>query len=220
MPLKDKEARAKYAKEYREKNKEKISQWNKLWREKNKENKKEYMKEYYDKNKEARAKYRKEYDEKNKEEIKQYQKSYREKHKEEKINYQKQYYNENKEHLKQQAKDYSEKNKEKIKEYNRTNYRKKHSRFHHWKVTNVKYWETYEKLHDRYINTTHCELCNKEFPEKYENNYNRKVVEHDHLSGYVRSICCQACNMKLAKVDNKRKDVLLEIHRKHYRFQL
>ena len=72
--------------------------------------------------------------------------------------------------------------------------------------------ETYEK----YVNTTHCELCNTELTSGNKA-ANRKVLDHDHLSGYERFICCNSCNQKVAKTDNMKLNLLLEIHRFHQR---
>jgi len=73
-----KEEKAKYDKEYYEKNKER----KKEYYEKNKEHRKEQMKKYYENNKERKKEYNKEYFEKNKEEKAKYDKEYYEKNKE------------------------------------------------------------------------------------------------------------------------------------------
>ena len=65
MPLKNKEQRVAYIKEYNKKNKEKIAAQQKEYREKNKE----AIKEYREKNKEQIAAQQKKYNEKNKEKI-------------------------------------------------------------------------------------------------------------------------------------------------------
>jgi tetratricopeptide (TPR) repeat protein len=87
MPLKNKEARAAYKKDHREKNKEAYKAYSKTYREKNKEAIAAYQKAYREKNKEAIAAYIKDYQEKNKEAIK----AYREKNKEARAAYQKAY---------------------------------------------------------------------------------------------------------------------------------
>ena len=78
MPLKNKEQRVAYIKEYNKKNKEKIAAQQKEYREKNKE----AIKEYREKNKEQIAAQQKKYNEKNKEQKAAYDKEYNEKNKE------------------------------------------------------------------------------------------------------------------------------------------
>jgi hypothetical protein len=89
-----------YNKEYREKNKEKIAENKKKWCEVNKEKIKKRREEYKEINKEVISEKNKEYREKNKEKIKEY----REK---------------NKEKIKEYRKEYRKKNRDKINEYER-----------------------------------------------------------------------------------------------------
>lgn len=81
-----------------------------------------------------------------------------------------------------------------------------------YKIKFYDFDETYEK----YMNTTHCELCNTELIVGNRGN-NKKILDHDHQSGYQRFICCNRCNLKVAKIDNMKLNVLLEIHRFHQR---
>ena len=74
-----------YNKEYREKNKEKIAENKKKWCEANKEKIKKRREEYKEINKEVISEKNKEYREKNKEKIKEYRKEYRKKNRD-KIN--------------------------------------------------------------------------------------------------------------------------------------
>jgi hypothetical protein len=153
-----------YNKEYREKNKEKI-----------KEQKKEYIKEYHEKNKEKIKEQKKEYHEKNKEK-------------------KKEYYEKNKE----KKKEYYEKNKEKIKEYNKE-YRQteqgiKNGRINKWKCLGVK-CDDFNNLYEHYINTDKCEECNINL---IEGNYgsNKRVLDHDHVTGLFRNVLCHNCNIQ------------------------
>lgn len=143
-----------------------------------------------------------------------YQKKYRETHREEKLAYNRKYYQENKERMKADARKYHHEHLEERKAYVRTLARKKIQRICKWRSYGLKYDGSFDDLHDRYEATQYCELCNHHFTGDNKNNYDRKVVEHDHLSGYVRWICCQRCNLKVGNVDNRRKDVLLGIHRR------
>jgi hypothetical protein len=60
----EKQSKKEYSKQYQEKNKEKLKEYNKLYYEKNKEYFKEYLKLYYEKNKEPLKEYSKRYYEK------------------------------------------------------------------------------------------------------------------------------------------------------------
>ena len=85
----------------------------------------------------------------------------------------------------------------------------------HWIAANIK--EPLEGWREFYFNTfipaTHCELCHVEFI-KVQNNMSQKCLEHDHMSGYIRSICCRKCNSGVVrKTDFDMKFVLLELHR-------
>ena len=102
------EKRKEYLKEYYQKNKEKIKEYEKEYSEKNKERIAKRRKEYRIKNKERLNQYSKEYREKNKEKIKEYTEKNKERRKE--------YRMKNKERFKQYNKEYNEKNKERRKE--------------------------------------------------------------------------------------------------------
>lgn len=54
----------------------------------------------------------------------------------------------------------------------------------------------YEKIYQRYLNTTHCDLCNVELS-------NKKYMEHNHENGQFRNIVCNMCNCN--KSDNKKR---------------
>ena len=52
----------------------------------------------------------------------------------------------------------------------------------------------YQTIYDRYINTTHCDLCNVELCEGNKGR-NRKCMDHDHITGEFRNIVCHTCNI-------------------------
>ena len=82
----------------------------------------------------------------------------------------------------------------------------------HWIASNIK--EPEEGWRDYYFNTfnscTRCELCYVEFVNKQDHS-KEKCLDHDHMSGYMRSICCRQC--KSGSTDYNMKFVLLELHR-------
>jgi hypothetical protein len=47
----------------------------------------------------------------------------------------------------------------------------------------------YNALYDEYINTTHCNHCQKEFKDSHD-----RCMDHDHNTGLFRKIVCQKCN--------------------------
>ena len=163
-----------------------------------------YSQKYYQENKERWSKYRQD------EKYKQTQKESRQK-----------YYQKNKEKLKEKAKEYRQNNSEKIKEYDRLRAERdgqrkqtQRNRFvTRWKSAGIK-CDDWDKLVDKYMSITHCETCNCELVKYTMSGSNRLCLEHCHTSGYVRSLSCHTCNMKIAKVDKFKKEVLLNLHRK------
>ena len=47
----------------------------------------------------------------------------------------------------------------------------------------------YDLIYDKYKKTTNCDLCNCQFTK-----LNKKCMDHSHISGHFRHICCNACN--------------------------
>lgn len=82
-----------------------------------------------------------------------------------------------------------------------------------WKTKKVK-GDLYE-IYDTWLKTTHCECCNVELIQDNRSS-NRKIMDHDHLSGHFRNIVCSRCNNNRQKLDNKRYLLNLEIHRYHF----
>ena len=199
-------------KKYYEENKDKMKQYNKVYREQNKDKLIMKDKKYYEENKEKIALRDKYYRENNKEKIAQHKKKYREENKEKITEQRKLKYQENKEEIKQERKLYYQNNKvEKLlkAEVYRINNRKR-NRIYNWKKAGM-ICNDFDKLYDLYDKAENCYLCGVLF-ENISGNF-KKCLDHDHLSGYPRFICCQRCNTKLLAIDNKRKDVLLELYR-------
>ena len=73
-------------------------------------------------------------------------------------------------------------------------------------------WKT---IYDRYVNAECCESCNSVFRKNiYKNGkiwrMNNKVLDHDHLTGKIRNIICQSCNIKRRYIDEQVYEKLYE----------
>jgi hypothetical protein len=146
-----------------------------------KEKKKEYNQKYYLKNRQQILEQKKEYAEKNKNKISDYNKKYREKHRETLIEYSKNYY---------------ENNKEKCSEYSKSELGRKSSRIRDWKRMGL-LCDDYNKLYEKYINTSNCESCNVELTENIKHNTKTtRCLDHDHETGLFRNVLCNLCNVK------------------------
>ena len=55
--------------------------------------------------------------------------------------------------------------------------------------------DDYDMVYHRLCLSTHCELCNSKYKKKSNGVLNR-CMEHCHISGFLRSICCSSCNSK------------------------
>tara|TARA_R110002012_G_C11502694_1_gene597512 strand:+ start:277 stop:618 length:342 start_codon:yes stop_codon:yes gene_type:complete len=100
------------------------------------------------------------------------------------------------------------------KKYRQTPHGAKSHRKSEWKTKHKIKFHNFDETYDKYINTTECELCNVELVSGNKGQ-NKKILDHDHLSGYARFICCNTCNQRIGKVDKNKLNVLLEIHRFH-----
>jgi len=98
-------------------------------------------------------------------------------------------------------------------------YRKLHAeryskvkRMSQWKCShNIR--DVNDQMYEDFMNTNHCEICKVELTTDKRTTATRKVIDHCHLSGYKRFICCTKCNNKLSGIDKLRMMVLLELHR-------
>ena len=80
-----------------------------------------------------------------------------------------------------------------------------------WKRKGIKLIND-EETYVKYMCLENCELCDKVLTTGNKA-VNRKCLDHDHLSGYERSVCCNECNAYKKKTDNFRMIICLEIHR-------
>lgn len=179
-------------------------EYNREWAEKNKEYRKKYNKEWYKKNKEHSKEYSKEWTKNNKEHKKGYNKEWYKKNKEYRKRYNKEWHKKNKEHKKEYNKEWNEKNKKYKKEHNdqyRSNNREK-----------VNFWKRQYGYKKRFSGGSHtlgewdllkkqynytCPSCGKKEPEI-------KLTE-DHIiplskggSNNIENIqpLCKSCNSK------------------------
>jgi len=63
-----------------------------------------------------------------------------------------------------------------------------------WKIKGLN-MDNFEEIYQKYIYATHCELCNKQFP-----NTRDRCMDHNHNTGEFRNIVCQSCNQLKADV--------------------
>jgi len=146
--------------------------------------------------------------------------------KEEQKEYDRQYYLKNKEKRDKQIKEWNEANKEKYraitKKWQLDNREKETERVrksratpkgkksHYkswWKCKLGMIWDDFDKLWERHQSANCCELCYRSFETC------KKILDHDHRSRYVRNVCCNSCNMKLAIRDRNLAEVHLELYR-------
>tara|TARA_R110000796_G_C14432136_1_gene421256 strand:+ start:85 stop:804 length:720 start_codon:yes stop_codon:yes gene_type:complete len=74
--------------------------------------------------------------------------------------------------------------------------------------------EGWEKFYfTKFEPSSHCELCNTAFLPK-EDYMSQRCLDHDHISRYIRFICCRRCNTgPLKNWDHKRIYLMSELHR-------
>jgi hypothetical protein len=78
------------------------------------------------------------------------------------------------------------------KEYNQTPSRKKSN----WKRAGI-IVDDFDKFYEKFLSTTHCEICKKKLTVDKNNTHSTKCVDHNHNINdreNVRYICCNACN--------------------------
>ncbi len=87
------------------------------------------------------------------------------------------------------------------KEWNKSPQGKKSNIISNWKYQGLKESKEFiEQIYEEYLKSEECELCG----EPYLNG-NKKSMEHNHLTGEFRNICCHRCNHW--KVDRAGKNI-------------
>lgn len=172
-------------------------------------NKKEYMKEYREKNKEKISKQRKDYRENHKEKIKRYMEGWREKNNDSIKNYNTEYKEKNKDRIREQSKTYNEKY------YKRPETIAKRQRYGQLSYVKAKKkgWDKkYYKTHKPKISAINklYREAHKEESKKYSKEYRKEhyeeLKEHskefrdmrmrEFISTYKKGKCCEMCGYK------------------------
>tara|TARA_R110000765_G_scaffold84614_1_gene163595 strand:- start:970 stop:1455 length:486 start_codon:yes stop_codon:yes gene_type:complete len=103
----------------------------------------------------------------------------------------------------EKSKQYYIDNKEKIRKYNKeyrqTDKGKQIAATTRWRSRGV-INDDFDGLYKRYRNTHQCETCDYVFDE-----VNKRCLDHDHETGLVRGIICNACNSGWVNVNPKLK---------------
>tara|TARA_R110000796_G_scaffold2453_2_gene9681 strand:+ start:46 stop:498 length:453 start_codon:yes stop_codon:yes gene_type:complete len=61
-----------------------------------------------------------------------------------------------------------------------------------WKKNGLKFTEDeFNLIYDRWSKSTNCELCNHDYSSS------QKCMEHSHITGKFRCICCNRCNSNM-----------------------
>jgi hypothetical protein len=131
-------------------------------------------------------------------------------------------YQEQKEYKQKQAREYRENNPEKNDKYNKKRNDKYYSDKETQKKAVVRGWKNadiriFDDTFDKFYDTTHCESCNCELIKGKGTGKNKKVLDHDHFSGYPRHVVCHSCNIWRRGYDNRRMKLNLELYRYFHR---
>ena len=104
--------------------------------------------------------------------------------------------------------------KEYRKNYNKSAKGKKIRTISSWKRKGlIESKEFMEHIYDEYLRSEECELCGNPYKNSKD-----KEMEHNHLTGEFRNICCHRCNMW--KTDRAGKNITWDKIRKKHRIQI
>jgi len=135
-----------------------------------------------------------------KEERKEYMKEYCEKNKEKIKKQRHEHYEKNKDRIKQTVKEHREKNKEQIKEYSKTPQRKKGNRINNWKQRGIVPPSSWDEFHDEWEKATNCADCGVVMTVDIHKTSTTKCADHDHSitdgSPNFRGFVCHGCNIR------------------------
>ena len=104
--------------------------------------------------------------------------------------------------------------KEYNKNYSKTPTGKKCHTICQWKQRGLKETKEFiEQIYEEYLRSEECELCGEPYSK-----HNKKEMEHNHLNGEFRNICCHRCNHW--KADRACKSITWCKKRNKYRVQI
>ena len=131
-------------------------------------------------------------------------------------------YEEQKEYKQKQARERMKNNPEKRDKINKTRNEKYYNDKETQKKAVVRGWKKadiriFDDTFDKFYDTTHCESCNCELIKGKGTGKNKKVLDHDHFSGYPRHVVCHSCNVWRRGYDNNRMKLHLELYRYFHR---
>jgi len=104
----------------------------------------------------------------------------------------------------------TKKGKESQQRYKKSEKGKKTIKICSWKNFGI-ICDDWDKLYDKFISTTHCELCNIELTQDRYNTLSTRCLDHDHSitdKQNIRNIICNLCNVK--------RDKGIELSKKEY----
>jgi len=105
------------------------------------------------------------------------------------------HYLNNKEKRNEYDKKYRLKNRDKKKEYRNTYNGYKSNKISSWKSIGV-IDNDFDKLFEKYMNTTNCENCNVLLTRNRYTYKTTKVLDHNHITGEFRNVLCNSCNVR------------------------
>ena len=73
-------------------------------------------------------------------------------------------------------------------------------------------WDT---LYEKYISTTHCELCNIELTEG-KRSLTTRCLDHNHDTGLFRNVVCHSCNIRRDANPEKTKQNIKKYKKQYY----
>ena len=97
----------------------------------------------------------------------------------------------------------------KLKEHQKKYHQSKKYKEYDWKRRGIR---LVEGDYERYMETSNCDCCGVELILGNKSKA-RKIIDHDHHSGYVRNIICNTCNIKRRVIDTLKMRLHLELYR-------
>ena len=111
---------------------------------------------------------------------------------------------------KEYMKQYNQRKKKELQEYWKTPKGRKTKRISEWKRS-YKLKGNLDKIYDIFINTKNCDICKRELTDDKYATSTRRSLDHSHITGYYRFICCHSCNTKIRFQETRFKKVIQEI---------